>query len=101
MVTGIDRPSGGEVIVTDRERRGRARHLLEPVGLADRADEPTGNPDARTAEAVFDLFIGLVDQGKTSLMVTHNHYMARRVSRRIEMADGRITRDERLAAPAA
>jgi putative ABC transport system ATP-binding protein len=58
------------------------------------ADEPTGNLDSRTANDVFDLFTGLVDQGKTLLMVTHDKELARRVPRVVEITDGKITRDE-------
>jgi len=174
MITGIDRPTDGEVIVTGlevhkmsenklaawrgkhvgivfqffqmlpalsllqniilpmdfakkfsrREKRQRAMHLLETVGLADQAhklpsmvsggqqqraaiaralandpdlivaDEPTGNLDSRTANDVFDLFINMVDQGKTVLMVTHNKELSRRVPRVVEIIDGKITRDE-------
>jgi putative ABC transport system ATP-binding protein len=111
---------------TTKERRERAMALLDLVGLADQAhklpsmvsggqqqraaiaralandpplmvgDEPTGNLDSRTAGEVFDLFQQLVDQGKTMLMVTHDKELARRVPRRIEITDGRITRDDYL-----
>ena len=174
MITGIDRPSNGEVIVTGREvhkmsenqlaawrgqnvgiifqffqmlpalsllqnvilpmdfankfstkeRRERAMHLLEIVGLEDQAeklpsmvsggqqqraaiaralandppllvaDEPTGNLDQRTAGDVFDLFNRLIEEGKTMLMVTHDKELARRVPRVVEITDGKITRDE-------
>jgi putative ABC transport system ATP-binding protein len=174
MITGIDRPSSGEIVVTGqridrlsedrlaawrgeqvgiifqffqmlpalsllsnvmlpmdlagkykpRERRERAAHLLELVGLSDQmhklpsavsggqqqraaiaralandpallvADEPTGNLDSHTAHDVFDLFNDVVAQGKTLLMVTHDKEMARQVPRVIEISDGRITRDE-------
>ncbi len=174
MITGIDRPTDGEVIVTGRqvhkmsenqlatwrgeyvgiifqffqmlpalsllqnvilpmdfankysskERRERAMHLLDIVGLADQAhklpsmvsggqqqraaiaralandppllvgDEPTGNLDTRTAGDIFDLFSSLVEQGKTMLMVTHDKELARRVPRVLEIIDGKITRDE-------
>jgi putative ABC transport system ATP-binding protein len=174
MITGIDRPTAGEVIVTGREvhkmsenklatwrgehvgiifqffqmlpalsllqniilpmdfarkyspkeRRERAMHLLEIVGLADQAhklpsmvsggqqqraaiaralandppllvaDEPTGNLDSRTAGDVFDLFNELVSQGKTMLMVTHDKELAKQVPRVVEITDGKITRDE-------
>ncbi len=175
MITGIDRPSDGEIMVTGqpvhrlsenklaawrgqnvgvifqffqmlpalslrqnvimpmdfankytpKERRERAMHLLELVGLADQADklpsmvsggqqqraaiaralandppllvgdEPTGNLDSRTATEVFDLFNKLVSQGKTMLMVTHDKELARRVPRVVEIVDGKIIRDER------
>jgi putative ABC transport system ATP-binding protein len=174
MVTGIDRPSEGEIIVTGqevhkmsedklaawrgehvgiifqffqmlpalsllqnvmlpmdlagkytpKERRERAEHLLETVGLVDQmhklpslvsggeqqraaiaralandpdllvADEPTGNLDSRTARDVFELFAQVVSQGKTVLMVTHDKELARRVPRVVEIQDGRIARDE-------
>jgi putative ABC transport system ATP-binding protein len=174
MITGIDKPTDGEVIVTGREihnlsenklaawrgehvgivfqffqmlpalsllqnimlpmdfankysrreKRERAMHLLEIVSLADQAnklpsmvsggqqqraaiaralandpnlivaDEPTGNLDTRSANDVFDLFIKLVDQGKTMIMVTHNKELSRRVPRVVEIIDGKIARDE-------
>ncbi|HSQ25760.1 MAG TPA: ABC transporter ATP-binding protein [Anaerolineales bacterium] len=174
MITGIDRPTSGQVIVTGepvhkmsenklavwrgqhvgivfqffqmlpslslvqniilpmdlarkysvRERRERALHLLEQVGLSDQAnklpgmvsggqqqraaiaralandpqlvvaDEPTGNLDTRSSADVFDLFQRLVEQGKTLLMVTHDKELARRVPRIVEIIDGRIARDE-------
>jgi putative ABC transport system ATP-binding protein len=106
------------------EKRERALHLLEIVNLADQAnklpsmvsggqqqraaiaralandpnlivaDEPTGNLDTRSANDVFDLFIKLVDQGKTMIMVTHNKELSRRVPRVVEIIDGKIARDE-------
>ncbi len=54
------------------------------------ADEPTGNLDSKTAAAVFSLFAHLVQQGKTVLMVTHDHDLARQVNRTVVIADGRV-----------
>jgi energy-coupling factor transporter ATP-binding protein EcfA2 len=54
------------------------------------ADEPTGNLDSKTAESVFRLFEGLVDQGKTILMVTHDVDLADRVTRTVIISDGEI-----------
>jgi len=109
-----------------KERRERAMHLLDIVGLADQAhklpsmvsggqqqraavaralandpallvgDEPTGNLDTASAQMVFDLFSDLVDEGKTVLMVTHDKELAHQVPRKIEIMDGHITRDEYL-----
>lgn len=59
------------------------------------ADEPTGNLDAHTAEAVFSLFESLAVQGKTVLMVTHDPDLAGRAHRTITIADGRVV-DDRL-----
>jgi putative ABC transport system ATP-binding protein len=178
MITGIDRPTAGQVIVNGspvhkmsenqlakwrgenlgiifqffqllpslslqqnvvmpmefagkykrRERRERAMHLLEIVGLADQAnklpgmvsggqqqraaiaralandpplliaDEPTGNLDSQTAESVFELFLKLVGDGKTLVMVTHDLNLVDRIPRIIEIRNGVITCDS-IAAP--
>lgn len=57
------------------------------------ADEPTGNLDSRTAETVFQLFEGLVQRGKTILMVTHDSALAKRVSRTLLLADGEVVNE--------
>lgn len=110
-------------LVPKAERKSRGLHLLELVGLADAAlrlpsqvsggqqqraaiaralannpplivaDEPTGNLDTATADAVFDLFAHLQDQGKTLVMVTHNPVLADAASRRLEIRSGRIHAD--------
>ncbi len=102
------------------EREARALYLLEQVDMADQAyklpnevsggqqqrvaiaralandpplvvaDEPTGNLDSRTADAVFALFEEMVNHGKTILMVTHDDDLAQRVRRTITIADGQI-----------
>jgi ABC-type lipoprotein export system ATPase subunit len=170
MITGIDRPSAGEILIGDtaiqtlkegklaewrgrnigvifqffqllptltaaenimlpmdfcrvytpRERRERAMHLLQLVGVAEQADklpstlsggqqqrvaiaramandppilaadEPTGNLDSKTAESVFGLFETLVAQGKTILMVTHDRDLARRATRTVILSDGAV-----------
>jgi putative ABC transport system ATP-binding protein len=173
MITGIDRPTSGEVLIGDtavhtlseggiavwrgrhigvvfqffqmlptltvienvmlpmdfcnvysmHEREERAMHLLELVGITAQAhklpsaisggeqqraaiaralannppiiaaDEPTGNLDSKTAEAVFELFETLVGEGKTILVVTHDRELARRVGRTVTLADGEIVAD--------
>ncbi len=174
MLTGIDRPTSGEVFVGDtavhklsegqmavwrgknigvifqffqllptltvlenvmlpmdfcnmyapRERKDKAMHLLSLVDMAENAhklpsatsggqqqraaiarslandprilvaDEPTGNLDSKTANAIFDLFNQLVADGKTILMVTHDNDLSSRVTRAVMVADGEIV-DER------
>ena len=59
------------------------------------ADEPTGNLDSKTADAVFGLFERLVDDGKTIIMVTHDNDIASRVRRSLHVHDGEIV-EERL-----
>ena len=168
MITGIDRPTSGEVFVagqrltklsenqvakwrgknvgvvfqffqllptltvienvmlpmdfcrmyTPRQRAARALELLSMVDMAEHAhklpnalsggqqqrvaiaralandppiivaDEPTGNLDSQTAESVFRLFAGLVESGKTIVMVTHDMDLAQRVTRTVLIADG-------------
>ncbi|PDW04285.1 ABC transporter ATP-binding protein [Candidatus Viridilinea mediisalina] len=103
-----------------RERRERAMMLLEQVEMTENAhklpsaisggqqqrvaiaralandppiliaDEPTGNLDSKTAEAVFRLFEELVAAEKTIVMVTHDNDLARRASRSVIVADGEI-----------
>ncbi len=76
--------SGGE-----QQRVAIARALANdpPIVVA---DEPTGNLDSKTAEAVFKLFDSLVAQSKTVLMVTHDRDLAKRVSRTLILSDGEI-----------
>lgn len=170
MITGIDRPTGGEVLINGtgiqdlsggeldrwrglnvgvvfqffqllpslnlinnvaipmdvcgtvpiREGAGRALDLLSRVGLADHAfkkpaemsggqqqrvaiaralandpplivaDEPTGNLDSATSGEILDLFEGLVERGKTLIIVSHDDEIAGRASSVIHIADGRI-----------
>jgi putative ABC transport system ATP-binding protein len=54
------------------------------------ADEPTGRLDSVTAETIFRIFQSLVDRGKTILMVTHDPSLAQRVTRSVQIIDGRI-----------
>jgi putative ABC transport system ATP-binding protein len=76
--------SGGQ-----QQRVAIARALANdpPILLA---DEPTGNLDSRTTEAVFRLFMELVDAGKTILMVTHDSDLARQVTRAVVLSDGDV-----------
>ena len=79
--------SGGQ-----QQRAAIARALAnDPQILV--ADEPTGNLDSKTANAIFDLFNNLVTNGKTILMVTHDNDLATRVTRAVIVADGEIVKD--------
>jgi lipoprotein-releasing system ATP-binding protein len=105
----------------DRAMRERARQLLDQVGLAQwrdhlatnlsggqqqrvaiaralaldppliLADEPTGNLDTKTADAVFELMRSVSARNRTTfLFVTHNTALAQRCDRIVELVDGRI-----------
>ena len=54
------------------------------------ADEPTGRLDSVTAEAIFKIFLRMVTDGKTIVMVTHDNSLAQRVSRTVQLVDGQI-----------
>ena len=85
--------SGGE-----QQRVAIARAFAsEPQLLM--ADEPTGNLDAATGAEIAELMFRLNrEHGTTLLVVTHDQTLARRCTRRLSLAAGRVVGDERVAA---
>lgn len=109
--------------VKRKERTDRGMHYLEKVGLADwshhlpselsggqkqrvaiaralasdpkvlLADEPTGALDTQTSYEVMDLIQGINDEGKTILVVTHEHDIAQMTKRIVNLKDGVIIDD--------
>jgi putative ABC transport system ATP-binding protein len=107
------------------ERRDRAQHLLERMGVGDQADkvpatlsggqqqraaiaralandppilladEPTGNLDSTTADAVLKLFAELNADGQTIVVVTHERDVRAIAGRQVTLVDGRVVADER------
>ena len=86
--------SGGE-----QQRVALARAMvLEPALLL--ADEPTGNLDRATGEAIHQLFLQLnQERGSTLLVVTHNPDLARMMPRRMRMIDGGRLVEENATQP--
>ena len=106
-----------------KERNEKALHYLEKVGLADwshhlpsessggqkqrvaiaralasdpkvlLADEPTGALDTKTSYEVMELIQGINDDGKTILVVTHEHDIAQMTKRIVNLKDGIIIDD--------
>jgi lipoprotein-releasing system ATP-binding protein len=85
----------GELSGGEQQRVALARALsLEPALVL--ADEPTGNLDSQTSEAIHELFVGLNrTHGTTFLIVTHSVDLAARMPRVVTMRDGRIESDQR------
>lgn len=110
--------------IPSNQRRDRALHLLDRMGVGDQADkvpatlsggqqqraaiaralandppilladEPTGNLDSTTADAVLDLFAALNAEGQTIVVVTHERDVRHVVGRQITLMDGRVVSDE-------
>lgn len=77
--------SGGE-----RQRAAVARSLVNDPRIL-LADEPTGSVDSETGEKLLDLFQEVNQQrGVTTVVITHNDYVARRAERVVRVVDGRI-----------
>ncbi|MDP3179686.1 MAG: ABC transporter ATP-binding protein [Spirochaetaceae bacterium] len=118
--------AGGARADGGRAKRERARALLARMGILDQAgklpgslsggqqqraaiaralandpellvaDEPTGNLDSANAEGIYELFDGLVSEGKTVILVSHDPGIESRVRRVVRLRDGVVASDGRI-----
>jgi len=85
----------GELSGGEQQRVAIARALVMSPKLL-LADEPTGNLDMTTGDGIVDLLVNLNrSEELTMVIVTHNQRLAQRMSRKIELVDGRIHVEKR------
>ena len=84
--------SGGQM-----QRVAIARALVNKPAIV-LADEPTGNLDSASGQAIVALFAELHAAGQTIVMITHDQAVARLASRIVQIRDGQIVEDRQAAA---
>ncbi len=85
----------GELSGGEQQRVAVARALALGPRLV-LADEPTGNLDSATSEAIHELFFKITeDFGTTIVVVTHNPSFAESMPRVVRMKDGRVEKDDK------
>ena len=80
--------SGGQ-----QQRAAIARALVTNPSMI-LADEPTGNLDTASTREVLSILERLTEQGRTIILITHEHEVAEQADRIIRLSDGEIVSDE-------
>jgi putative ABC transport system ATP-binding protein len=82
----------GELSGGQQQRVAVARALVTDPALV-LADEPTGNLDSTATEEILNLLDALHGQGRTVVLITHEHDVAARAQRVIQLLDGLVSSD--------
>jgi putative ABC transport system ATP-binding protein len=91
-LTGRERHVPSQLSGGEQQRVAIARALINDPKLM-LADEPTGNLDTKTSEEVMTVFQKLNDEGKTVVLITHEHDIAEYAKRVVVFRDGRVVED--------
>jgi len=83
--------SGGE-----QQRVAIARAIVNHPSVIF-ADEPTGNLDSKSGQQIMDILQKINDEGRTIILVTHEKYTSEMAKRLIQLKDGKIISDEKIA----
>ncbi|MCX6764320.1 MAG: ABC transporter ATP-binding protein [Candidatus Nealsonbacteria bacterium] len=83
--------SGGE-----QQRVAIARAIVNHPSVIF-ADEPTGNLDSKSGQQIMDILQKINDEGRTIILVTHEKYTSEMAKRLIQLKDGKIVSDEKIA----
>ena len=83
--------SGGQM-----QRVAIARALVNRPAMV-LADEPTGNLDSASGQAIVEIFDELFASGQTIVMITHDQGVAKLASRVVQIRDGQVVEDKKAA----
>ena len=99
-MVGLEEKAGrlpSELYGGEQQRVALARAIVNKPALL-LADEPTGNLDPKTSDEIMALLDRINQNGTTVVMATHDRGIVDRLQKRVvELSDGRIVRDQKVA----